>query len=209
MRNLYILSGLGADERIFKNCSFNTFTPKFIPWKTPLKNETIESYATRLIQEIQEKEPILLGISFGGIIAIEIAKQIEVEKLYLISSIETKLDIPISYRIAGALKLYKILPYPLLKSTNSISNWLFGVSEIQDKILLRQIIQDTDVHFLKWAIQQILTWDNEKKIERVTTIHGTKDKLLPLAKKNYDVLIQNGGHLMILTEAKTICKHIV
>jgi pimeloyl-ACP methyl ester carboxylesterase len=208
LKIIYIFSGLGADERVFNNCTFHSYTPCFIPWQKPFKKETITEYATRLRLKIKEPNPTLLGISFGGIIAIEIAKQIHVEKLYLISSVETKLEIPFVYRLAGKFKLHKLIPYQLFKLPNPITYWAFGVKSNQDRLILKQIILETDVQFLKWAIQEIITWKNEEKFPFTITIHGGKDRLLPPVKKNYQLLIPDGGHLMILSNALEVSRHI-
>ncbi len=87
---IYIFSGLGADERAFQRLDFSGYSINFIKWVLPNVKDTIESYATRLLEQIKTKKPILIGLSFGGIMAIEIAKQIETEKVILIASAKTK-----------------------------------------------------------------------------------------------------------------------
>ena len=108
LKNVYIFSGLGADERIFQRLDLSGFSTIFIKWEVPFKNETIENYASRLIRQITEPRPILLGLSFGGLISVEIAKQIETEKVILIASAQTREEIPLYYRLAGKLKLHKL-----------------------------------------------------------------------------------------------------
>jgi predicted phosphoribosyltransferase len=39
-------------------------------------NDTLQSYAIQLSAQIDTPKPIILGVSFGGMIAIEIAKYI-------------------------------------------------------------------------------------------------------------------------------------
>jgi alpha/beta superfamily hydrolase len=59
----------------------------------------------RLSEQIIEVNPILVGVSFGGMIAVEVAKLIETEKVILISSAKTKHEIPQYYQFAGAIKI--------------------------------------------------------------------------------------------------------
>ena len=160
-KELYIFSGLGADERVFQRLDFSGFSPTFIKWIVPQDKETIENYETRLLDQITTTNPTLIGLSFGGLIAVEVAKQIDTEKVILIASAKTKKEIPFYYRFAGQLGLQKLLPTRLLKSSNFITNWFFGTSSTFDKQLLKQILIDTDPTFLKWAIDKVARWTNQ------------------------------------------------
>lgn len=200
-KELYIFSGLGADERVFQGIDFLDYKKTFIQWKSPYENESIEDYARRLIYQIPGEKPTLIGLSFGGIIAIEIAKQIEVEKVIIISSAKTKNEIPLYYRIAGLLKLHKLMPNKLLKSSNFVINRFFGASTEYEKNLLKEILNDTDLEFLNWAIDKIVRMSNVTAIENVYHIHGTKDMILPLCFVTCDSKISNGGHFMTVNKS--------
>jgi len=205
-KELYIFSGLGADERAFQRLDFSDFTTTFIKWIVPLDNETIENYATRLLDQITTTKPTLIGLSFGGLIAVEVAKQIDTEKVILIASAKTKKEIPFYYRLAGQLGLHTLLPSRLLKSSNFITNWFFGTSSTFDKQILKQILIDTDPTFLKWAIDKVAKWSNITQTKNIFHIHGTSDKILPLTFVNCNLKIINGGHLMTLNKAEQLSK---
>lgn len=107
---IYGISGLGADERVFKflNLKFE-FVP--ISWIEPLKNETIENYSKRLSKIIDSKKDFcLIGVSFGGLIAVEISKILNPKLTILISSAHTKDELRPIYRWFGKTKLIKIIP---------------------------------------------------------------------------------------------------
>lgn len=205
---LYILSGLGADERVFRKLDFSTFSVIHIKWIIPVKHETIEHYATRILAQIKTENPLIIGLSFGGIMATEIAKQIKTEKIILIASAKTKFEIPFYFRFLGALGFHKILPTSLLKSSNFITNWFFGTGNKVDKKLLKQILKDTDPTFLKWALAKVATWKNKIPANNVFHIHGDNDKILPLAFVKPNFIIENGGHLMTLNKADVLNKII-
>ena len=207
-KKLYIFSGLGADERVFQRLDFSGFTTTFIKWIVPQDKETIENYATRLLDQITTTKPTLIGLSFGGLIAVEIAKQIDTEKVVLISSAKTKNEIPFYYRFAGQLGLHKLLPTRLLKSSNVITNWFFGTSSTFDKQLLKQILIDTDPTFLKWAIDKVANWRNITQTYNIFHIHGTSDRILPLCFVNCHATIKDGGHLMTLNKSDELIKII-
>jgi hypothetical protein len=205
----YLFSGLGADKRVFVNLDLRG-DYKFIEWTTPKINENLIDYANRIIiEQIDNQEDIkIIGVSFGGIIGIEVAKKLELKEITIISSVKTYKEIPKFYRLIGDLKIDKIIPAELLKWSNPLTNYIFGVTTIEDKRLLKEILKDTDSKFLKWAIRQIIEWRNEQKIEKTIHIHGTSDKILWHNCVKDVISIENGGHLMILNKTTEINKII-
>lgn len=106
----YAISGLGADKRVF---DFLTLNCELIhlDWIDPLKNETIESYGKRLSQAIKTDEEYgLIGVSFGGIVAVEISKMLNPKSTILISSAATKEELRPVVNIFGKTRIAKILP---------------------------------------------------------------------------------------------------
>lgn len=201
---LYIFSGLGADERVFKRLDFSGYTTNYIKWITPIKDECIENYAKRLLEQITTNQPILIGLSFGGMMVIEVAKLIDTEKVILLASAKTKNEIPFYYRFAGLLNLHKLLPVRLLKSSNFITYWFFGTNSKFDKELLKQILIDTDPMFLVWAIDKVVRWENKSSTKNSYHIHGSNDRILPFRYVKSNSVIKNGGHLMTLDKADKI-----
>jgi pimeloyl-ACP methyl ester carboxylesterase len=206
MNEIYLLSGLGADKRVFDFIDLSGFKINHVEWIDPRDNESIESYSKRLLKQIKTARPILIGVSFGGMISIEIAKLIETEKVIIISSAATKFDIPVYLRIAGQLGLNKLIPTRLLKTVNSFTFWFFGATTKKEKDLLRTIISETDNKFLKWAANKIPNWGNTTRLQNLIHIHGTADKILPL--KAPDFRIPGGGHLMIISHGQELSKLI-
>jgi hypothetical protein len=126
MKEIYLLSGLGADKRVFEFLDFSDFKINHVEWIVPTDRETIQSYAQRLLKQIPTSRPIIIGVSFGGIMAVEIGKLIDAEKIILISSVRTRNDVPIYFRFIGRLGLNKIIPISLLKSVSALTYWFFG-----------------------------------------------------------------------------------
>jgi pimeloyl-ACP methyl ester carboxylesterase len=201
VKNLYIFSGLGADQRVFQNMDFSEYNAIFIDWIKPNHSENMADYAKRLSSKIEHEKPILIGLSFGGMIATEMAKIIETEKVMLIASAKTKHEIPFYFRLAGKLRLHKLIPTKLLKLSNCFVYWLFGTQNKSDQLMLTQILKDTDETFLRWAIDKIVTWQNITINPKTIHIHGTSDKILPIHFIDCQIKVQNGGHLMTLNKA--------
>lgn len=203
MNKIYIFSGLGVDERVFDTIDFSDLDSVFVDWIDPLKNETFESYARRISKDF-EKDSILIGLSFGGMLAVEISKIIPTKKIILIASAKNKNELPKWFLIAGKFKLNSLVPPSLLKSTNFITNWLFGAVTPAEKHLLKNIIKDTDPKFLKWAINQIVNWKNTDVPQNCIHIHGSNDRILSVKNVKADYMIENGGHFMTVNKAKEI-----
>ena len=206
-RQIYIISGLGADERAFQFLKLDFINRvKHISWITPYKNEKLETYSNRIIERnsIQENS-VLIGLSFGGVVAVEISKQIKLSKVILISSVRNKRDLPLSFRFYGRFGLTKLIPRKALGKSNYFVEKVFGVTNDWEKQLLGKVLTDTDTYFAKWAISKISNWKESNKNENVVRVHGNIDKLIPL-KNQVDYVIDNGSHFMIVQKSEEISK---
>lgn len=203
---IYALSGLGADSRVFQKLAINC---EIIPinWIEPRSKESIENYALRLSSIIKTDEAFgILGVSFGGLVAVEMSKILLPQITILISSLETRHELKIVYRLFAKLKLVRLLPEKLFDPPRWIANFFFGA---KDKKLLKQILDDTDLKFAKWAVNELVNWRNDKKLENaLLKIEGEKDKLIPASRFGNFKLIKDGGHFMIVDKAKEISKII-
>lgn len=196
---LYLIGGLGADERVFKYLKLNCET-QVLKWIEPTPKESISSYSNRLIEQINQKEKFgLLGVSFGGIVAIELSKLIKPEKVILISSVETDNQLPRKYVSLGKTKILNVIPNSLIKPPKFLLGFLFGA---MNKQLLEQIIEDTNPTFIRWALNSIINWSNKENSIKPIRIHGSNDKLIPL--KGKALKIPKGGHFMIVDNADEI-----
>ncbi len=144
--NLYFISGLGADNRIFQNLVLpEVFKIYYIEWVTVSENESMESYCRRLSSQINTQEPFsLVGLSFGGVIAIELSKFLSPVQTVLISSFCFKKEVPWYYILLGESRIYKILPPRFLLKPNNMAFRLFGAYKPEIKTLLKHILEDTD-----------------------------------------------------------------
>lgn len=208
MNKIYIFSGLGVDRRVFDNIDLRDFNVEFIDWIAPLTNESLAHYAERISKKITTENPILIGLSFGGMVAIEISKILKTEKIILIASAKNKFEFPKFNRISGRLKLNQLIPKSVFKKQNFITNWMFGIETESDKQLLKNILQDTDPNFFSWAINEIVKWKNETIPENVIHIHGNIDRIIPFKNVKADFVIDGGGHFMTVNRSQEIEKII-
>lgn len=194
---------------MFQNFSFEGFKVIHIDWISPLENETLQNYAFRISENINDENAILIGLSFGGILAVEISKIKKFNKIFLLSSAKTKYEIPFYYRVLGKFNLLNFIPNSLLKQTNFFTNYIFGAKTDFERSLLKDTIKNTDVKFMKWSLNLILNWENRAHSENIIHIHGNKDLILPHKYLKYNYLIEEGTHFMTLNQAKKIEKIIL
>lgn len=176
----------------------------YVDWITPLKNESLKNYALRLRREIKDDQPTIIGISFGGMLATEMAKADKNISAIIISSSKVNSEIPAIFQLGKYIPAYKILPSFLLKQSALLFKSFLGAKGKEQQKILKQIIKDTYTTFLKWAISAILNWKNDIVPEKLIHIHGTADKLLPYRLVKADYTIQNGTHIMPLDKHEEI-----
>lgn len=202
---IYCISGLGADERVFKYLNLNH---EIIPlaWIKHDKNESLESYASKMASKINTNEDFgILGVSFGGLVAVEISKILNPKVTILISSVATRNELSPLLKGVGKMNVVKYLPSKIFNPPKKIAHFLFGT---ENKELLNKILDDTDLGFTKWAINELLNWKNTTKPSSMIKISGTNDKLLPPTKSDNTILIEKGEHFMIVDKAKEISEII-
>lgn len=203
---IFALSGLGADDRVFK---FLELEHELIPvlWLEPSSKESIIDYSKRLIVEygIDKEEHFgILGVSFGGLVAVEMSKILNPKFTVLISSVERKNELRSFFKLPGSVFFLKLLPKWMFMPPKPIARFLFGA---ENKELLYSILDDTNLTFAKWAVLELVSWKNTNKLENLIKIGGSKDRILPPTGKN-GIIIDGGGHFMIVDKANQVSKII-
>lgn len=204
MKHIYCISGFGADERVFSKLDFGDNQVHYLPWLLPFSNEKIEAYAKRMSEKIEQPNPILIGLSFGGMMAIEISKLINTHKVIIISSIKTCHELPLWMRIAGRLKLDKIFPMRSFGLIEPLENYNLGIENEEERKLVNAYRKNVSQDYTNWAIHQILSWKNEWHPGNLSHIHGGKDHIFPIKFIKADYIIDDGGHFMIMNRNKKV-----
>lgn len=203
---VYVLSGLGVDESVFTHIDCNPLSMQFIPWIIPSKNEPLQSYLTRLSEYIKEPNPTIIGLSFGGIIALELSKRYPNARIIQIASVKTHFEFPFYYSWLGKLKIHRFIPEIFLSRSNFIINWLFGVESKEEKRHLNDIFKRSNPQFRNWALDTLFVWSNTEIPENLISIHGTKDRLIPIRNVKFDFRVDKGGHFMTVNKAEKVNK---
>ncbi len=205
---IYCIAGLGADRKIFAKLDIKGYELEFLEWTKPFTNESLQEYTYRLASIIDDDAPIILGVSFGGMVAIEIAKKIPVSKLILISSVKVTAELPLWMRVCGKLNLNKYLPSKSYHFGESIRNYRLGIATKEEKELVGAYRKNADLEQVKWSIHEILNWKNNWYPKTTVHIHGELDKIFPIKNIKPTHIIKGGTHMMILNKAQEISRII-
>lgn len=204
--NIYYISGLGADQRAFAKLDFvKEYQATYLPWIAPSqKKEPIESYAKRMAATITGEDPILIGLSFGGMVSMEIAKILPIKKIILISSCKTKDELPPQIKMAGALGLDSLLPNSLIKGSKPLVYNFLGTKTSEEKEIANDFIDQIDDDYLSWSMRTISRWKNTEITSSVFHIHGNNDLLLQSSFVKADHIVEGGNHFMIYNQAEEV-----
>jgi pimeloyl-ACP methyl ester carboxylesterase len=205
---VYFISGLGADRRIFARLKLPPeIRIKYIDWIEPLKKESLIAYCKRLAVQVDAKDDfVLAGLSFGGMVAIELSRMLQPRLIILISSIATRNELPLHFRLVRNLKLNRITPAWLMKLPRPFIYWIFNARTKGERLMLRSFLENVSNPYLKWSINEVVNWENEQRPVNLFHIHGSSDRIFPYKNIHADVRIEDGGHLMVYDKAGEISK---
>lgn len=208
-RIIYAIPGLGTDERIFSRLQL-PYHLHFLQWLEPQARESLQAYAQRMAAQIPAGEPvILLGVSFGGIIAQEIAAIRPVEKILLVSSIRFPEELPFHFSIMRKIPLYRLSKGKWRIYTLKYWSRIFGIHHPEEQQLLMEIFSSFSHNYRMWAIQQLIHWQGISINTPVFRLNGGRDKVFPVYKiQNLDIS-ESGNHFMIYQQAGLISEWIV
>jgi len=207
---IYCISGLGADERIFSKLIIKGYRLQHIPWLPPVANESIEAYALRMAAPIQDENAVLIGVSFGGMMSIEIAKQKALRQIIIISSVKSVTELPAWMRAAGKMRLNKMFPLVRpLSLIEGVANKRLGAFTPEEKEIARAYRKTANEAYVQWAVDKIVNWKNIWQPKGILHIHGDADKIFPFQKIKEPLLIHGGTHFMVYNKADEISQKIL
>ena len=206
------MPGMAASPQIFELIKFpSNFKIIYLTWIKPNLNETLKSYAKRMSILINDINPVLIGVSFGGILVQEISKHIKVKKLIIISSVKSKVELSLSMKFAKKTGIHHLLPLNWIDDLEKLLLFVFGPSIKARVDTYKKYLSQRDPDYLKWSINQIVNWKQIKYDKNIIHIHGEKDKVFPLnyleRNKNF-IIIKNGTHATILRDSNWFSKNL-
>lgn len=209
---VYFVPGLAASPEIFEFLQFpeDKFELHFLEWLLPLSaHEPIEDYAKRMSDLVLEENPVLIGVSFGGIMVQEMSKHLQPKKTIIISSVKSRNELSNALKIIQKLKIYKLFPSKAIENIEIFSFLAFGNTSKTRLKLYEKYFTVRDRKYLNWSIYNVLHWQQSRPSENLLHIHGTSDAIFSFKYINDCIAVEKGTHIMVINRAKTISKIIV
>ena len=201
---VYLMPGLAASAAIFERIALPeaVFETVLLEWEIPLDQETLPDYAKRMTEKIKHPNPVLIGVSFGGILVQEMAAFVQVRKVIIISSVKSNLEFPRRMKIAKTTKAYKLIPMSLILNIENLAKFSFGTKVNQRLKLYEKFLSVRDIRYLDWAIEKVILWDRTVANKNVIHIHGDADDVFPIKYISDCIVVKGGTHIMILNKYK-------
>ena len=207
--HVYCMPGMAASPKIFEFIDIKKpFKLHFLSWLSPNRKESLSKYAGRMCERVEFDNPILLGVSFGGVLVQEMAKHMKVSQVVIISSIKTNLELPLSMRMAQKTNAHKLLPTQWINNIDALVLFTFGKG-IQKRLeLYQKYLSERNSEYLDWAIDALVNWDQSELKESVIHIHGDKDTVFTVKNICEPFIKIKGGHAIIITQANWFNKNL-
>jgi len=205
------MPGLAASSKIFEYIKLpdDKFELHFLEWLLPFSvKESLEDYAKRMAAFVVEKNPVLVGVSFGGIMVQEMSKHLKTQKVIIISSVKSNNEFSKRLKILQQTKAYKLFPAKVISNIEDFSMVAFGEFTKKRLAMYQKYLSVRDPNYLSWAIDHVLNWQQTIPQENIVHIHGEEDHIFPIKNIKNCISIEKGTHIMILTKAKTISEII-
>ncbi|MCP3922484.1 MAG: alpha/beta hydrolase [Desulfobacterales bacterium] len=198
MDRTFILPGMGADSSMYQSKEYDNIKGViFTDWPSYNGEKTIEDVAERIIHQHKiTNHDIVGGSSLGGIIAIEIARKLEIKKILLIGSATTPDKIN---SILKNLSIFvNITPLDLFKELSLKFN--------NDNRIL-EMFGNADSDFVREMCNAVFLWKGLEGYKgEVCKIHGETDRVIYPDSDAH--IISNGGHLIAMTHSKLVADFI-
>ncbi|MEX0274541.1 MAG: alpha/beta fold hydrolase [Flavobacteriaceae bacterium] len=208
--HVYFMPGMAANPSIFKHIHLpqDIFESHWLKWFVPEKGMTMQAYAQRLNEEISHANPVLVGVSFGGMMVQEMAKHIQARKVIVVSSVKLRSELPKRMHFARYTKAHKLLPTALVANVELMAKYAFGETVNKRLDLYREYLSVSDKGYIDWALDKIVQWDATTYPDNLVHIQGERDAVFPITNIQDCIPVKNGTHAMVIHRAKWFNEHL-
>ena len=206
-----MIPGMGADERLFAPQLADGLPIEVAPMITPERGDDMARYAERIRDAVDLTGNYAVGgISYGGMVACELAQLCAPKFVLLIASCREGRSLPGYYRLVEYTS--RLLPTPLIQRRCAASSRVLASVEKLDREqydLIRDMSLNMPVPFLRRVGRMIIQWEGPRDYScPVRHIHGSKDRVIPFSRVTPDEVVPEGGHLINMTHTNQVNRYI-
>ena len=210
---IYCIPGLAFDNRIFSKLDLQNYHIEYINWIKPRHQEIWSNYARRMAIDIDDSQKcILIGHSLGGLLSQEIATFKQVDKIVLISSIQSRAELPFHFKIIRPLRLQYFFTKQFTFATFPLWAKQQDYKTKEAQALFKNMVKKQSNKYLRWALLNLSIWEAPQipSSTQIFQIHGSLDQTFPVSLiQSPTRLIPQGGHFMIFNYPKILENFII
>ncbi len=183
---IHVYPGMGATAAMYDERWQNTIVGNYHNWPEWSGEQTIPEMAATLIKAhgISDGDTVI-GSSLGGILAAEISRTVNLEKLILIGSAMHPDEIRPLLRIFHPI--IDLTPVDFIqKCAGKVPMELSGM------------FAETDPGFVRAMCKAVFQWEGIQSGPNLLRLHGDKDPVIPPPS---DAHLIPGGHLIAMTQS--------
>lgn len=198
------MPGLAASPEIFEYIKLpeQNFEMHFLDWFVPDPGMSLGEYARELAALVTAPDPVLVGVSFGGMLVQEMMPYLKPRKVIIVSSIKSRREMPRRLLLARYTKLHRLLPTGMINNVEVLARFAFGDPVRKRLELYERYLGMRDKDYLDWAIDRIVHWEREYAEPGLIHIHGERDSVFPLSYVHDCLTVPGGTHTMIIHRHK-------
>jgi hypothetical protein len=154
---------------------------------------------------------ILGGVSFGGMLAYEMARYLKPAAVVLIASCRRRESLrPSHVKARGLLRWTPVQAWWVAKLVSDPVMRIMHRRSAAKRKMLVTMFKESDSRFMHWVLQAILDWESTPLAGvPVFQIHGGRDIIIPARRVKADLMIPGGGHMINVSRAEEVNAFIV
>lgn len=210
--HIICIPGLGLSQLFFQNLKLTHGEVTYLDWIEPEMGESLRDYAARMCQPVLQTkgEIVVIGHSFGGVIAQELAMTMPISRIFLISSIRNPQEAPARLNLLAHSGLHRLITKPLILGTFPLWARTHSYRTPELRALFRESVSGLSTHYFQWSLQKLAIWPGIDDLPaRVVRIHGDQDVTFRIQKiQDVEHLIAGGDHNMVYLRGEEISRVI-
>jgi len=224
---VFAIPGLGFTGEVFDRLDLAPSSIERVPWiETAAFDEPLHVYAARLAALLRAGDlgvrirsgdrPVLLGHSFGGMLAQDLAGYVDAARIVLISSVVSPQENPWRFRVVASAGLHRLASAELFARTVRLWGARFGFREPEDLTLFRRMVRSQSDATLRWSIRELSRWRGPQRraVDALTLrVHGTRDRTFPRWDRSSEGhgclrLLEGADHMMLWNRSQEVSEVI-